>query len=326
MLVDIINNQIKSESVALIVVNNQINNDLLANIDERCQIKLLRRQKGSKSPIPWIALNMLLWKLHPDIIHFHLEGMRRMVFHPATKVFTIHNTNTSGHEYNHYQALFAISEAVRRHTQEQGFKATTIYNGICPDRIAIKCVKAAADFYKFVCVGRLYTPHKGQDVLVEAAGKLIEKGIKNVHIDFIGDGPSRVELEKLIRNFGLQEHITLLGSRRREYVYQHLRDYDLFILPSRSEGFGLSVAEAMCARIPVLTSNLDGPMEVIDNGRLGMSFKSGDAADLSRLLCLFIRQGVNNTLLDEARQFAMKNFDIAVSAKKYIDEYRKVIG
>ena len=325
MLVDIVNEQVKRESVAIVVINDLINQALFEKIDKRCFVKLCRRTVGSKSFCPWVNLNVFLWRYHPDIIHFHLEGMRKMVFHPAPQVFTIHNMHTSGIEYPKYKALYAISDAVKRRTKEQGFESTTIWNGIHPSQIVVK-----KDFdvirpsYRFVCVGRLYTPHKGQDILIHALEILKKKGLYNYHLDIIGDGESRGQLEMLIKSLGLNDFVTLLGHRDREYVYSHLSDYDLFILPSRSEGFGLAVAEAMCAKVPVLVCDLEGPKEVIQEGKYGLFYRSEDVKDLALKLQNVIEYGIS-VAIDEASAFAMENFCIEVTAQKYLEEYHKVI-
>lgn len=327
MLVDIVNEQVKSESVAIAIVNDTINESLLHKLDKRCKVWQFDRKIGSKNLLPWIKLNIRLFRYRPDIIHFHLEGMRKMVFHPAPKVFTIHNTHTSGNEYPRFQALFAISDGVKAYTQKQGFESTTIWNGIKPEQIK---EKARGEYLvggvcKIVCIGRLFTPHKGQDILVEALGKLKKQGNSDFHLDIIGEGESRVYLENLIHQRGLDGCVSLLGQRSRDYIYEHLCDYDLFVLPSRSEGFGLSVAEAMCAKIPVLVSNLEGVLDVIDGGRLGITFESGNADSLSERLLGFLTKGKNESQIEEAFRFAREEFDICRTAKGYIIEYGEVI-
>lgn len=327
MLVDIVNAQVETETVSVSVVNDMVEEGLLRKIDERCTVRLFRRKKGSRSLIPWIKLNLFLFKFKPDVIHFHLDGMRKMVFHSAPKVFTIHNVHTSGVEYPKYDALYAISDGVRNYTLQQGFDATTVWNGIHTKSIKRKVGKnyKGDGICKIVCVGRLYTPHKGQDVLVQALGKLKEQGVLNNHLDIIGDGESRAQLEAMISELGLQEYITLLGQRERTFIYEHLCDYDLFVLPSRSEGFGLSVAEAMCAKVPVLVCDLEGAMDVIDGGRLGMSFKTEDSLSLANQIAGFLKNGADEQQTEEACSYAVEHFDICQTAKKYIEEYKEVI-
>lgn len=327
MLVDIVNAQVETETISVSVVNDMVEDYLLRKIDGRCIVRQFRRKKGSRSLIPWIKLNLFLFKFRPDVIHFHLDGMRKMVFYSAPKVFTIHNVHTSGIEYPKYDALYAISDGVKNYTLQQGFDATTVWNGI-----QTKSIKRKAEndykgdgICKIVCVGRLYTPHKGQDVLVQALRKLKGQGVVNYHLDIIGDGESRGQLEKLVKEYDLSEQIALLGQRDRTYIYEHLCDYDLFVLPSRSEGFGLSVAEAMCAKVPVLVCDLEGAMDVIDGGKLGMSFKSEDSINLANQIAGFLKNGAEEKVTEKACTYAVEHFDISQTAIKYIEEYKKVI-
>lgn len=55
-------------------------------------------------------------------------------------------------------------------------------------------------------------------------------------------------------------------KKNQEWIYHNLCNFDLFIQPSRFEGFGLTVAEAIAAKVTVLVSNIQGPMEIIDDG------------------------------------------------------------
>lgn len=327
MLVDIVNEQVKTEEVAIAVVNEHYEESLLLRIDSRCSVELCRRKRGSRNPLPWIKLNTFLYRWGPDIIHFHLEGMRKMVIHHAPKVFTIHNIHTSGVEYASYRKLFSISDGVRNITEQQGYRATTIWNGIRTANVKVK----ERDYYhsgnqcKIVCVGRLYTPHKGQDILIRALRIVAQQGLTNFHLDLIGDGESRAELEKLIVDCGLSDKVAILGQRDRTYVYEHLCDYNLYVMPSRSEGFGLSVAEAMCAKVPVIVCDLESVKDVVDGGRLGMIFKAADEKSLSMQIIDYMRNGVENDIIAEAREYAMEHFDIRQTARQYIQEYKKLI-
>ena len=327
MLVDIANIQCETEDVAIAIVLDMVDETLLKMIYSRVTVRLFNRKKGSRNLMPWIKLNLFLRGYKPDIIHFHLDGMRKMVLYPAPKVFTIHNAHTSGVEYPKYDALYAISDGVKNYTKQQGFDSTTVWNGIHTENIKQKAVSGykTGDVCKIVCVGRLFTPHKGQDILVEALGLLKQQGIVNYHLDIIGDGESRGMLEKMVNERGLNEYVSLIGQRDRAYIYEHLKDYDLFVLPSRSEGFGLSVAEAMCAGLPVLVCDQEGAMDVIDGGRLGMTFKTGDSQSLAERIAEFLEKGTNDVLAGEACQFARKHFDISHTAKQYIEEYKKVL-
>lgn len=327
MLVDIINAQVRTESVAISVINDVVDESLLKKIDSRCEIRLFKRKIESRNIIPWIRLNSFLFKYRPDVIHFHLEGMGKMVFYPAPKVFTIHNIHTSGKEYPKFQALYAISDGVKEYTEKQGYDAITVWNGIDTKAIKPKTggLHKYGDICRIVCVGRLFTPHKGQDILVQALALLKKKGVQNFHLDLIGDGESRKQLEELIIEDNLQEFVTLLGQKDRSYIYSNLCNYDLFVLPSRSEGFGLSVAEALCAMVPVVVCDLEGAMDVIDAGRLGMSFKTGDVNSLADQITSFIQQGSDENVIKEARQYAITHFDISQTAQRYIEEYKRVL-
>lgn len=327
MLVDIANVQCETENVVIAVVTDLIDNRLLTKINPQCEVRLFNRKKGSRNLMPWIKLNLFLCRYRPDIIHFHLEGMRKMVLNPAPKVFTIHNVHTSRVEYPKYDALYAISDGVKNYTRNQGYDATIVWNGIHTESIKSKesVGHSSGNVCRMVCVGRLFTPHKGQDVLVEALGIVQKGGIENFHLDIIGDGESRAQLENQVAELGLKDKVTLLGQRDRAYIYEHLCDYDLFVLPSRSEGFGLSVVEAMCAQVPVIVCDQEGAMDVIDGGTLGRSFQTGDARSLSEQIKAFLSAGADAAQIEKAYQYAKKNFDIRRTANRYIEEYKKVI-
>ena len=79
MLIDILNEQSKTETVSLVIVNHVYLDFLLEQINPAVRIFKLRRQKGSYSPVPVLKLNWLLYRLNPDVIHVHSSALLRII-------------------------------------------------------------------------------------------------------------------------------------------------------------------------------------------------------------------------------------------------------
>lgn len=106
----------------------------------------------------------------------------------------------------------------------------------------------------------------------------------------------------------------------QEYLKAHLKDYDLLVQPSRIEGFGLTVAEAMAACVPVVVSDLPPLLEVINNGECGLSFKANDATDLARAIEKTISDYDLNRIALAADR-AKSLYDVSTTAANYLNEY-----
>jgi glycosyltransferase involved in cell wall biosynthesis len=115
--------------------------------------------------------------------------------------------------------------------------------------------------------GRL-VPHKGVDVIVRALPKLPP----DVRLLVVGRGPRLSELHALARRLGADERIRFCPDVSDAELPQYLRAADLFVFPSqnRLEGFGLVVAEAMAAGLPVVIADMPGVREVIEPGKQGL--------------------------------------------------------
>ena len=132
MLVDIVNRQVASpdiEMVSIIVVNDIAQQSIVSKIDKRVKVFAYNRKKGSRSLWPIIKLNKYLYALKPDVIHFHAPSIKRMVMHPAKKVLTIHTTGYKSEVGRAFDALFAISNAVRE--EWLIFSVESQYYGLC---------------------------------------------------------------------------------------------------------------------------------------------------------------------------------------------------
>lgn len=326
MLIDILNKQSKSNEVNLIVINDLYERDLLSTINKTVNVYLLNRKPSSYDILSFIKFNRIIRNINPNIIHVHNENIVKLILGRRIPVFvTIHDTMVKLNNLNSYKKIFAISNAVKKYILDNSRinnnKIFIIPNGIEINRIVQK-TDYSYNVFRIIQVGRLNCAIKGQNILIKALKILIDKGYNNIHIDFIGSGESLSELLDEVDNLSLNNYVTFCGIKNRDYVYSHLKDYNLFVQPSIYEGFGLTVAEAMAAKVPVLVSNIEGPMEIISNGEYGSFFKTKDfhdcAANIERIIINYNDIIKNN---DKAYDYVAKNYSINSTAQRYIDNY-----
>ncbi len=126
-----------------------------------------------------------------------------------------------------------------------------------------------ANEINLVTACRIAFSSKGLDRAVDAMARLKQEGLlNNIHWYIIGDGPNRVELERMIARENLGEYITLLGAQKNPYV--HLKNMSLFFLPSRWEGKPMAVTEAFMLGLPALVTEYASAREQIRDGVDGM--------------------------------------------------------
>lgn len=332
MLVDIVREQALSAQVYVVVINSGYHDSVLRPLKEKATIVHINRPASSRNPWHVLKLNHVLHQINPDIIHTHGERIIDMIlFRNTPTVNTIHSTGvTFTNSIRKYRGLFAISNAVKRDVVSRypGLDIAVIHNGIAFSAIRAKRRYGNVPF-RVIQVGRLDHSLKGQDIVINALGVIAHQiGDGAVTADFIGEGPSRKFLEKLTVEAGVGQWCTFLGSCSRQDIYSMLPEYDLLVQPSRHEGFGLTIVEAIAARMPVLVSNVEGPMEVIDEGKYGFFFESGDFHDCAnkiiQIMGLSGEQEMEKRMSD-AYNYAKSRFDINVTAREYLEEYRKFI-
>lgn len=325
MLVDIMNKQVKKEQVTLIVINNLINKELIDRIDNKVKVIPIGRKENSRNPLPILKLNCLLIKHKPDVIHCHNESIIRIILFKNKSVFTAHSMRLSTRNLKYYKKVLAISHAVKTDIEGRStIKAILVYNGIDTN-----CIKQKSNYnidtFRIVQIGRLDHTIKGQNVLLEALNLLVHvHGINNINVDFIGVGKCLEFLQNLARSYQIENYVNFLGIKDRSYIYEHLRDYDLLLQPSFYEGFGLTIVEAMIAKVPVLSSNIDGPAEIIENGSYGFLFRVGNSEDCARSIFDIISTYGSNEIkekINAAYTRACKLFNIDVMVDTLRDTY-----
>lgn len=332
MLVNIANEQVAlGHEVHIVVIeHNNVEPSLAEKLHPDIQLHLANRRYGVKDILAIVRLNRILYSIAPDVIHLHsasiykylMPGLRRKC--NSTLHALCNSSNTDCIQY--IPRVFAISKAVADDLKEKkGVSSLVIYNGIRPELIKVK--KQPADIsdpvFRIVMVSRLEHTKKGQDLLIDALSEMKGRGYDNITVDLIGDGESRAFLEQHCRERGVERQVRFLGAKTQDYIFDHLCDYNLFVQPSRLEGFALTVAESMAAKVPVLVASGQGPEEVIDYGRYGYVFKNGDAKDCADKIEHIMSHGEDEAMTDAAYHRVHDCYNVKVITKMYVDNYKR---
>jgi glycosyltransferase involved in cell wall biosynthesis len=122
-----------------------------------------------------------------------------------------------------------------------------------------------------LCVARLEI-EKDVQALIKAVSAI--KTSSPFHCLIVGDGNERNHLEGFVRDTNIQDRVTFLGFR--DDVPSIMKSADIFVLPAPAEPFGLVVAEAMMAGLPVVAINNGGPAEIVIGEQTGVLVSRGD--------------------------------------------------
>jgi glycosyltransferase involved in cell wall biosynthesis len=330
MMVDIVNEQVRQgHRLAVIIINNESEPSIINRISPSVQLFLLKRKGGSKKIAFLLKLFFILqFRFKADVAHCHDINLGTLLNKvcKARLVLTVHGPGYDTKPMKQFHKLFAISNSIKEDVEKRSdLKCKVIYNGIWTELIEKKINKPDKNNFKIVHVKRLNHERKGQDLLIKAAHELVYKhNAGNLRFYLLGDGESRLFLEKMIRDLKLSEYVIIEGNQSREWIYKNLCQYDIFVHPSRFEGFGLSVVEAMAVKIPVIASNIEGPAEILNNGKYGMLFENGDVYGLVARIQETVSQYESDQMKDlvnNAYHYCINNFDISITAGNYCKSY-----
>ena len=153
-------------------------------------------------------------------------------------------------------------------------------------------------------VGRL-SREKGHDVLIRAFACVADK-FPDWRLRIVGDGILRSELSSLIESLGLQRRVELAPTKKS--VAMDYRTAEIFVLPSRFEGFPNALMEAMQSGCPVVSANCPvGPAEILSDGSDGLLFRNEDASGLASQLTILMQDGeLRRSLGERARETVRK--------------------
>lgn len=332
----------QNEEVYLYIINDLIDDNLLNTLNEKIHVKLLRRKVGSKDKIsPLFKVAKYIKKNKIDVVHCNsfnapeLLILSKIVNHNCKVVSTIHGMGQFENIGKNKIFLknwicdkfIGISNAVVEDIVAAGIdekKVARVYNGIETKKYnCAKLKKYDENAIVIGCVARIMPELKGQDVLLEAI-KIVKKQHTKVIALFAGGVAENQQsdyeyLKKYVRDNSLEENVKFLGSL--DNIPEFLNKIDICVVPSRSEGFGLALVEAMAMGVPCVASNIAGPREIIKKTDLGMLFESNNSVDLASKLENMIVDFVNEKNIFWSRKDKIKSM---FSIEKMCSELKKL--
>jgi glycosyltransferase involved in cell wall biosynthesis len=167
-------------------------------------------------------------------------------------------------------------------------------------------------------VGRL-NEVKAQHVLIEAVDELIRRGFP-VQLILVGNGPEKAKLSKLVEERKLQESVFFMGERSD--VSQFLWSFDIFALPSKTEGYSMALVEASSAGLTIVASDVGGNREIISPDHNGLLYPAQEQIALIDILQNLIENPERRKLLGlNAQKWAVANGGLQSMYSRYIDAY-----
>jgi len=279
---------------------------------------------NSISPFHIIKLLTLVKKNNIDIIHTHLSKASILggILSKITNIksyATIHGMN-SFHDYYFNDRLIAVSKAVKKKLIETGGdknKIKVIYNGIEKNTERIKDKFFKNDFLKLTFIGRL-AEEKNLEFLISSLDKW---NYKKWDLKIIGTGQREKVLKKIVFEKNLKDKIYFYGFQKN--IEKFIMDSDLIVLPSKKEGFGLSIVEGFSYGVPAIGTNVGGIKEIIDNKKNGFLFESNNQDELVDLLNIIIKDKKFDFWSKNAYEKYQNKFDIIDNTKKVLKYYEE---
>lgn len=164
--------------------------------------------------------------------------------------------------------------------------------------------------------------YKGYDNTISILPELIKKYPEVVYlIAGKSDEEEKSRLEKLIAKHQIASHIKLIGFIDEAEITDHFLLSDIFVMPSKKEGFGIVFIEAMASGLYVVAGNKDGSVDALKNGELGKLVNPDDSNEIEKTLDELLKAPLNH----EEKITLQKNVLQAFSYEKYRESIKKLI-
>lgn len=202
-----------------------------------------------------------------------------------------------------------------------------IYHGVDPAPFAdALAAKNTGPTVQLLYAGRLWDLDKGVFLLPEIMRRLKADAVE-VRLTVAGGGPDEAELRRRFQQAGVMDRVHMAGGLPLTRMQEQFRAADIFVFPSRFEGCGFAVLEAMAAGCAPVVSDIRGSLRVIvDEGRAGGLARVGDADDFARAIAVLARDRTALRALQEKAQARIRgHYTLERMAAHYAESMKAVL-
>ncbi len=296
---------------------------------------------GYVNPLSTCALRRCIRRFRPRVLHLHLsrdlwqtvpaarlagfEGPLLLTKHVGsyvTKKDPLHRWL-----YRRVSRVITVSETLNRNVRETcpvpPDRVVTVHPALDLERFdparydrerTRRSIGIASEALLVGTVGRV-SPGKGFEEFLQAA-RLLRDRHREMSLRFVvvgeasfGEEAYHEGIVRLARELGLGESVLFTGFRRD--IPALLNAMDVFIFPSRAEGFGATVIEAMAMGVACVSTRSDGTLDTVEDGETGLVFQGGDAADLARSVETLLKdETLRARIAETGRVRARERFDL----------------
>jgi len=304
------------------------------------------RMRSKRDLLRLSALAALLRQSSPDILHTHLwhADLAAKALLPAiwrrrpVLLSTVHIADRRPVRWRFaidrltqplVDQVASVSPSVmnfyRRRAGIAPRKCVVVPNGIdltaydaLPDRRHARARWVSASVEPVIGTIARLDPQKGLPVLLHAFSILARRRPQAALL-VAGTGPEREALERLAVRLGIADRVQMLGFQRD--VRPVLAALDVFVLPSRWEGFGLATLEAMAAGLPVVVTDVPGSRDLVQHEQTGLVVPPNDPRALAQAVARCLSQADLSAQLSQRARVAAANFSVQKMVERYEQLY-----
>ena len=177
---------------------------------------------------------------------------------------------------------------------------------------------------QLISVGRL-VPAKGQLVLLQALGSLVNRGL-TFHLTLIGDGSDRKLLQQFVEGHRIEHLVSFRGALNHDETRAQLALSDIFVLPSFAEGVPVALMEAMAMEIPCVSTQIAGIPELIRNETDGILIPASSVDALADALQRLIEdEGLRRRFGSSARNQVIEHYNLPRNVQKLATAFEQCL-
>lgn len=303
------------------------------------------RKGFSINPLVAKKIKKVVSQHNIDIIHAHdshahtflylsyrLFGMKCPSVVSRRVDFAISASSLKKYNYPKIRKIICVSQKINEIVSDSlgtSDRIVTVHSGVdkdkfnLPSRINLREKYSIPDSHKIIANVSAIAGHKDYETFVITAQNILKERQDVRFLIIGGDGGNQENIAKMITRLGLDDHIEITGYI--DNAYQVIKQIDVFLFPSKTEGLGTSILDAQASGTPVVSTYAGGIPELITHNETGLLSQIGDAKDLAQHIHSFLNDSALTLRITESARANVIKYSKKHTAQKTLDIYKNVM-